>query len=100
MGMGTYVKMRSQPTPHPTQRMETIFRQLVLIYVSNPTSAGDPFLHQDKAIKKPTMFTAITTYLHSWLDYGLALCKMAKNREVGWITIDRKVAAPVPSSLP
>jgi len=36
------------------------------------------------------MFQAILAYLHYWANYGLALCKMAKNREIGWVTIDRK----------
>ena len=45
------------------------------------------------------MFGAITAYLHEWLDYGLALCKMVKNRDVGWVTIDRKVATPIPSLI-
>ncbi|KAI5791470.1 phosphatidylserine decarboxylase [Pyronema domesticum] len=36
------------------------------------------------------MFSAVLTYIHAWLDYGLSCCKMAKNREIGWMTIDRK----------
>lgn len=36
------------------------------------------------------MFQTILAYIHAWVDYGLALCKMAKNREIGWVTIDRK----------
>jgi hypothetical protein len=42
------------------------------------------------------MFQAILAYLHSWANYGLALCKMAKNREIGWVTIDRKVLTYMP----
>ncbi|RPA95091.1 putative phosphatidylserine decarboxylase [Choiromyces venosus 120613-1] len=32
----------------------------------------------------------LIAYLHSWLDYGLACVKMVQNREVGWLTVDRK----------
>jgi len=37
------------------------------------------------------MFQAILAYLHAWVNYGLALYTMAKNREIGCVTVDRKV---------
>ncbi len=33
----------------------------------------------------------LLNYLHRLFDYFLSCCKLVQNREVGWLTVDRKV---------
>ncbi|EPQ55345.1 phosphatidylserine decarboxylase [Gloeophyllum trabeum ATCC 11539] len=39
------------------------------------------------------MALGLFDYIHSWVDWGLACSKMVQNREIGWVTKNRKTGA-------
>lgn len=44
------------------------------------------------------IFQVALNYIHSWLDWCLGFCKLMQNREVGWLTVDRKVINSLPTT--